>query len=185
MRNSLRAFVLAIVFGVCATVSSAKADIVWTLNNVAFNDTTTLNGSFTVNVYGVVTAWDITSLDGALTGYNYTPTINAGGTYPISNYVVFNHESPAYKGYLNLVFKNPLTVAGINPIVAGGESYECAGYGSTSGACTSQSFRLIGENGFASSVPEPATWAMMILGFAGVGFMAYRRRNQKAALAAA
>jgi len=26
-------------------------------------------------------------------------------------------------------------------------------------------------------VPEPATWAMLILGFAGVGFMAYRRRN--------
>jgi PEP-CTERM motif len=26
-------------------------------------------------------------------------------------------------------------------------------------------------------VPEPSTWAMMILGFAGVGFMAYRRRN--------
>jgi hypothetical protein len=27
-----------------------------------------------------------------------------------------------------------------------------------------------------STVPEPATWAMMILGFAGIGFMAYRRR---------
>jgi PEP-CTERM motif len=26
-----------------------------------------------------------------------------------------------------------------------------------------------------SDVPEPSTWAMMILGFAGVGFMAYRR----------
>jgi hypothetical protein len=31
-------------------------------------------------------------------------------------------------------------------------------------------------------VPEPSTWAMMILGFAGVGFMTYRRRNQSAAL---
>jgi hypothetical protein len=28
-----------------------------------------------------------------------------------------------------------------------------------------------------SAVPEPSTWAMMVLGFAGVGFMAYRRRN--------
>ena len=34
-----------------------------------------------------------------------------------------------------------------------------------------------------SSVPEPSTWAMMILGFAGVGFMAHRRRKT-AALAA-
>jgi hypothetical protein len=31
-------------------------------------------------------------------------------------------------------------------------------------------------------VPEPSTWAMMILGFAGVGFMAYRRRNKPAML---
>lgn len=34
------------------------------------------------------------------------------------------------------------------------------------------------------SVPELSTWAMMILGFAGVGFIAYRRRNQAAALTA-
>lgn len=35
-----------------------------------------------------------------------------------------------------------------------------------------------------SAVPEASTWAMMILGFAGVGFMAYRRRSQNAAVAA-
>jgi hypothetical protein len=29
-----------------------------------------------------------------------------------------------------------------------------------------------------SAVPEPSTWAMMILGFAGVGFMAYRRKQK-------
>lgn len=29
-----------------------------------------------------------------------------------------------------------------------------------------------------SAVPEPSTWAMMILGFFGVGFMAYRRNNR-------
>jgi hypothetical protein len=27
------------------------------------------------------------------------------------------------------------------------------------------------------AVPEPSTWAMLLLGFAGVGFLAYRRRN--------
>ncbi|WP_426442504.1 PEP-CTERM sorting domain-containing protein [Bradyrhizobium genosp. P] len=29
----------------------------------------------------------------------------------------------------------------------------------------------------ASSVPEPATWAMIVIGFAGLGFMSYRRRD--------
>jgi len=33
-------------------------------------------------------------------------------------------------------------------------------------------------------VPEPSTWAMMILGFGGVGFMAYRRRTQRASAGA-
>jgi hypothetical protein len=29
-----------------------------------------------------------------------------------------------------------------------------------------------------SGVPEPSTWAMLLIGFAGVGFLAYRRRHQ-------
>jgi uncharacterized protein (TIGR03118 family) len=32
--------------------------------------------------------------------------------------------------------------------------------------------------GSIRAVPEPSTWAMMILGFFGVGFMAYRRNSQ-------
>jgi hypothetical protein len=34
--------------------------------------------------------------------------------------------------------------------------------------------------GAVSAVPEPSTWAMMILGFCGFGFMAYRRKNRVA-----
>lgn len=30
----------------------------------------------------------------------------------------------------------------------------------------------------SAAVPEPATWAMMVMGFLGVGFMAYRRRDK-------
>ncbi len=36
---------------------------------------------------------------------------------------------------------------------------------------------LTGQINVMSGVPEPSTWAMMLLGFAGVGFMAYRRKN--------
>jgi hypothetical protein len=35
-----------------------------------------------------------------------------------------------------------------------------------------------------SAVPEPSTWAMLILGFAGVGFMAYRRKAKPSLMAA-
>jgi hypothetical protein len=38
--------------------------------------------------------------------------------------------------------------------------------------------------GFLHAVPEPSTWAMMILGFAGIGFVAYRKRKKGFALTA-
>jgi hypothetical protein len=40
----------------------------------------------------------------------------------------------------------------------------------------------IGQPSFQiSAVPEPSTWAMMILGFIGLGFMAYRRKQNGSA----
>ena len=32
------------------------------------------------------------------------------------------------------------------------------------------------------AVPEPSTWAMMVLGFGGLGFLAYRRKDRKSGL---
>jgi len=49
-------------------------------------------------------------------------------------------------------------------------------------------FDTVSGHNYSSSnvgaVPEPSTWAMMILGFAGIGFMAYRRKNKLALMAA-
>jgi hypothetical protein len=61
--------------------------------------------------------------------------------------------------------------------------------GVTGSSADFESFRVLVE-GFTdanftnpvSAVPEPSTWAMMILGFAGVGFMTYRRRAGNSAL---
>jgi hypothetical protein len=48
---------------------------------------------------------------------------------------------------------------------------------------------LVANNGelatISGGVPEPSTWAMMILGFCGLGFMAYRRKCNGAAFATA
>ena len=37
----------------------------------------------------------------------------------------------------------------------------------------------------AAAVPEPSTWAMIILGFLGLGYLAYRRKSSMAVAAAA
>jgi hypothetical protein len=39
-------------------------------------------------------------------------------------------------------------------------------------------------NAATPAVPEPSTWAMLLLGFAGIGFMAYRRKARPALAAA-
>jgi hypothetical protein len=52
-------------------------------------------------------------------------------------------------------------------------------------------FRTLIANAFefnvasVGAVPEPSTWAMMVLGFMGVGFMAYPRKQNGTALATA
>jgi hypothetical protein len=51
-------------------------------------------------------------------------------------------------------------------------------------ASTTQASPIVDNIRISSAVPEPSTWAMMILGFAGIGFMAYRRKSKPALLAA-
>jgi hypothetical protein len=52
--------------------------------------------------------------------------------------------------------------------------------GTTEGLNSSSDWERIvfTTNSITAAVPEPSTWAMMILGFCGLGFMAYRRRSQ-------
>jgi hypothetical protein len=58
---------------------------------------------------------------------------------------------------------------------SGGAQYRI---GQTNGPdfVTSATF-TIGAPSVVTAVPEPSTWAMMILGFAGIGAMTYRRRR--------
>jgi hypothetical protein len=52
-------------------------------------------------------------------------------------------------------------------------------------AAGSNSVLGVGDFAFTAAVaavPEPSTWAMMILGFCGLGFMAYRRKQSGPAL---
>jgi hypothetical protein len=59
----------------------------------------------------------------------------------------------------------------------GGFSFDGAALGNTS------IDNVVATDNLVAGVPEPSTWAMMILGFAGIGFMTYRRKRQAAALA--
>jgi PEP-CTERM motif len=53
----------------------------------------------------------------------------------------------------------------------------------TWGAGANQNFTLDIESG-GGAVPEPSTWAMMLIGFAGLGYASHRASRKSAALAA-
>jgi PEP-CTERM motif len=62
-------------------------------------------------------------------------------------------------------------------LFSGGASFDEVKFSSTSAAFEIDD--LTASNlSVTAPVPEPSTWAMMILGFMGVGFMAYRRKNR-------
>jgi hypothetical protein len=45
-------------------------------------------------------------------------------------------------------------------------------------------YDVSGVGHFVPTVPEPSTWAMMLVGFAGLGFVGYRRSRKAASIAA-
>jgi PEP-CTERM motif len=75
---------------------------------------------------------------------------------------------------------NGLTVSDIHFHLEGLGSYDGSTWKNPEGGAST----LYITADFTAAVPEPSTWAMMILGFAGLGFMAYRRKSKPAWLAA-
>ena len=97
-------------------------------------------------------------------------TISKGISYTPSLYIGVNH--PDIPGSITESFSILSGLTG-----RGSYSYSYTG----NFTYFSQSFVLIPETitVSVSSVPEPATWAMLLIGFAGIGFAGYRRHSRK------
>jgi PEP-CTERM motif len=76
------------------------------------------------------------------------------------------------------------SMASHSPYINGTDTFTLTAAGITDNSIISDVFFQFstGQDPFVrvpgvAAVPEPATWAMMILGFLGVGLLAYRRKN--------
>jgi hypothetical protein len=147
--------------------------------------------SFTLSQASVVTGVNFTAwiYQGTITGLDWG--ISSVSPVPISGTVSPSEVAPTYTnpnsygydvysynfatgslflsaGKYYLTLQNPVTTNNQNPY------WDIAEPGLRPDETFAFTFQILGN---VSAVPEPSTWAMMILGFAGVGFMAYRRRK--------
>jgi hypothetical protein len=165
-----------------ATATASFADTVYTYTyspatTVSFGDgpggtvgtEVSLTGSFT---------YDATT--GAVSGSALTATGTAGGTYDLTSALYFGDLDYTLAGNPSDVF-----LVGLLPI-NGSSPLAITGEGLNEGVSTYHEIGVItGEAVLqVAAVPEPSTWAMMILGFAGLGVMAYRRKSKPAFVAA-
>jgi hypothetical protein len=91
---------------------------------------------------------------------------DTGPTYYTSNGVNYVPGAGGFNVYIPIGTASGFNYANVNGFFFEIETAQSSGWTVTNFALT-------------TSVPEASTWAMMILGFAGVGLMAYRQRSKR------
>ncbi|MDN3275907.1 PEPxxWA-CTERM sorting domain-containing protein [Frankia sp. RB7] len=155
----------------------------------------TLNSSTIPSLYGAVYAWDGSKataflwqspvVSGAAGLLDFSPVganVTKGQTYVafLSTYGIANDSGLAtvadclpFAGCNSNSIPNLGTMVFAN-VLADGPVWTSVNFRDATFSAT-----------ITSAVPEPSTWAMIILGFAGVGFLGYRRKQVGSALNAA
>jgi hypothetical protein len=206
MEFHMSRFLKTLISGLFVTfaIQSAHASIVYQVNlgngSASAVGTITTDGTTGVLTYANINAFDLTLKQGSNTMEIASTSPHTGDILAETNGqansltatssgLFFNFSLPSGIFYItDKVNDRPhsfLCLQGSAGLCDGNSSSVSIAVNVQSGAGTH--FAETGNFEFATvapAVPETSTWAMMILGFAGVGFMTYRRRNQGAALAA-
>lgn len=150
------------------------------------NGSGTMDATFNV----LLDRYDINSISGTANGQTIFGLSDYQGASIFGNYVF--PPSPPNRGVDTNGFSFRVGPTGATSynlyqddgIFTPGEDYSCGAVycliGPGTGPALNPNDTVLPLDSFTvtvAAVPEPSTWAMMILGFAGVGFMAYRRRR--------
>jgi hypothetical protein len=146
--------------------ASASATIIFNVNGT-FQGGGTLTGTFSTN--DARTVLEAVNLTSTAFGTTTFTSVASASVSILPQFMQFNLSSPLRQ--LNIIFSPTLSATG-GTIAAG--SYEAQGnlgnFRNLSGTVTAASA--------AAAVPEPATWAMMLLGFGAIGVGMRSRKRQ-------
>jgi hypothetical protein len=132
----------------------------FTLDNGGTGD---LTGSFTINPPSLsFSATDDVVITGGPAAGTYAPRENAFGT-PLS------YENTSASAILDVEFTPNLNSAPGHAALNSLVWFSLVGPPSSGSSTVS---------GGATLIPEPSTWAMMLLGFGGLGFLGYRQTRK-------
>jgi hypothetical protein len=103
----------------------------------------------------------------------YTAT-NAGETTTLTlNSVIFSSTANNIGGFdVKITGNGTLTETGVQNFTPTFGAFDLTTQSGTGGGFFTFSSTTV------AAVPEPSSWAMMILGFVGIGFLAYRRKEK-------
>jgi hypothetical protein len=165
----------------------ARAAVVNFQASGAFHILGAYSGTLSIDM----TSGHIVAADILVPGYEFNGNINQSTNYQsIQATYIVQVSQPNSNILLQLAFTTPGSPSGSLLGFTGGSIFEEDVYNTSTGEIDGTYLvvngMITGSVGTVSpiaAVPEPSTWAMMILGFAGVGLMACRRSSQGAAIA--
>jgi hypothetical protein len=175
-----------LLLGAVFAIGDARADVItqFALNGITFQDGGTASGSLTLDTTSdTVLAVNITTTSGSiLSGTAYS---SSGFEYfnGVDSFIFRTNSAPVLPRYeIYFSTSGPLSLTSPNSLHIFGGTYEqlC----DIGGGCLPRLFLTGSLDPVVAAVPEPSTWAMLLLGFAGIGFMAYRRKSKPALMAA-
>jgi hypothetical protein len=152
--------------------AEARADVVFTLSGVTFDDGTQITGSFTTDdALNSLLDFDLTSADGVITGFDYDP--GSAGSSSTSLPAIIVLSTASLDRILQLTFDGGLTAAGASILIGQFDSFEQAGTGSP----VPRREVVAGSVVVGTAViPEPSSIALATsAALAGLAFGARRR----------
>jgi PEP-CTERM motif len=176
MKTKLLRFISSIAIGLLSSIGVANADTITVFNvkgsfaSVEFampplTPPVALTGTLTIDV----TVGTVTDSDLLIPTFSPLNAIDSQETVPNDTGLLYQltvKNTIGDSGYIDLIVPNEQS----NPLIGHRDiDIDQGEFTSHSGTVT------FGLTGSITAVPEPATWAMMLLGLLGIGFPGFRR----------